>query len=134
MSVKYPETFKSFPPANFDGLFDWDFLLPAFQGTNIEPMDIDAVIERRGKVLLFETKSEGKEIPLGQRITLDRLIILGRGNIHLMILYSKTTVSIVAMDEWSFSKGQVRRQGIVNCDAQFVLERVIKWFQWANIP
>lgn len=63
MSIKYPKAFDGFPPAGFDGIFDWDFLKPAFGGTKIEPMDIDAFVERHGEILMFETKTLGKEIP-----------------------------------------------------------------------
>jgi hypothetical protein len=30
--IKYPETFDSMKPAGFDGIFDWNFILPAFKG------------------------------------------------------------------------------------------------------
>ena len=33
--------------ANNDGIFDWDFLKPAFEGSNIMPMDIDGIVEER---------------------------------------------------------------------------------------
>lgn len=62
--------FNTWLPALFDGQFHWDFLKPAFAGTKIMPMDFDAVVERNGKFLIFETKSKGKQIDLGQKITL----------------------------------------------------------------
>jgi hypothetical protein len=64
--------FESWLPALFDGEFDWDFLLPAWSGTKIQPMDFDAVIERRGKFLIFETKTPGKSVEVGQSITLTK--------------------------------------------------------------
>ena len=57
-------------PAGFDGVFMWDFLKPAWAGTKIEPMDIDAHVERYGAHLLFETKEPGADVPEGQRIAL----------------------------------------------------------------
>ena len=49
--IVFPERFKQASPAGFDGVFDWDFLEPAFGGTKIMPMDIDAVVERKGRIL-----------------------------------------------------------------------------------
>lgn len=129
--IKYPQTFEQFRPAGFDGLFDWDFLRPAWLGTNIEPMDIDAMVERKGKILLFETKTEGKEIPVGQKIALERLLVIGRGDIHLMVIYGKDIRSIVAMEEWQFRNDVIMHPRRA-CDAGYVLERVSAWFRWAD--
>ena len=68
--IRNQTKFETWLPALFDGQFHWDFLKPAFNGTKIEPMDFDAVVERYGKKLIFETKSQGKKIELGQAITL----------------------------------------------------------------
>lgn len=62
--------FEQWLPAAFDGEFDWDFLKLAFRGTKIMPMDFDAVVERNSHYLVFETKSKGKQIDTGQKITL----------------------------------------------------------------
>jgi len=132
LTILYPERFAQAKPAGFDGIFDWDFLKPAFIGTKIEPMDIDGVVERRGKVLLFETKAQGKDIPMGQRITLERLILIGRGDIHLMILYGKTEKDISAVEEWYFSGGKVVKNPIIKCDATYILRCVKFWFDYAN--
>ena len=130
--IIYPKKFKQAPSANFDGLFDWDFLLSVFEGTNIQPMDIDAIIERKGKILIFETKDNGKDIPLGQRILLEQIIKIGRGKIHLIIIYGKTPEAITGMDEWYYSQNGVSKSGIRVVKAREVLARVSKWFSWAN--
>ncbi len=127
-----PNRFAEAKPANFDGIFDWDFLLPAFAGTKIQPTDIDAVIERKGKLLLFETKEDGKKIPSGQIYTFNALLKLGKGNIHLLIIYGKTKETIKGMQEWYFAKGEIRQTEKVTCDYTTVLARVKKWFAWAN--
>ena len=59
-------------PAGFDGEFQWDFLKGAF-GPTIEPMDFDAVVERRGHFLVFETKNDSQEMSSGQEIALTSL-------------------------------------------------------------
>jgi len=132
--IKYPRRFNQAQPANYDGLFDWDFLEPAFAGTLIMPMDIDAVVERRGKVLIFETKDVGVDIPLGQKITLETLLRIGRGSIYLMIIYGKTPNTIEGLDEWGcgYKGGGIVYKGYQECDADFVLKRVSAWFAWAN--
>lgn len=66
LNIRNPNAFQLATPANFDGVFDWDFLCSAFPG-KIEPTDIDANVEINGHVLRFETKTPGYEIPLGQR-------------------------------------------------------------------
>lgn len=129
--IKYPKTFEGAKPAGFDGLFDWDFLELVFEGTKIMPMDIDAVVERKGKLLIFETKSEFKDIPYGQIITFERLLTIGNGDIHVMIIYGKTADSIVGMDEWYY-KSKIIKVGIARCDSHHVIERVMAWFKWAN--
>lgn len=129
--IKSQKSFFESLSAGFDGVFDWDFLLPAFNGTKIEPMDIDAVIERRGKILIFETKSPGKVIPLGQAITLKALLGIGQGAIHVMIIYGKTAETIVSMEEWRWGNKivEVRKE---LCGSSHVLSRVTEWFRWAN--
>ena len=53
--------FDADPPAGFDGVFFWDFLKGAFD--QCEPMDLDAVVERRGHLLTFETKEPWTHVP-----------------------------------------------------------------------
>lgn len=68
--LKNKAKFDLWLPALFDGQFHWDFLKPAFYGTKVMPMDFDAVIERYSSCLIFETKDNGKNISLGQSLTL----------------------------------------------------------------
>jgi hypothetical protein len=71
--IKFPTVFHRDLPAGFDGLFMWDFLDGVF-GPSIRPMDFDAVVERRGSFLIFETKAPGTMIPVGQRRTLETVV------------------------------------------------------------
>ncbi len=130
--IKYPQKFKQATPAGFNGIFDWDFLKPVFKGTNIDLMDIDAVVEKNGRILLFETKDPDKEIPLGQQITLKTLVIIGQGKIHLMVLYGKTASNIVAVDEWYYKNGKCETKGRMDSNADHIFQRVADWFQWAK--
>lgn len=78
MTIVNHDAFKASRPAGFDGTFDWDYLLPAFEPTRIQPMDFDGVVERCGRFLVYETKAAGKVIPLGQCRALDALLRLNR--------------------------------------------------------
>jgi len=129
--IKYRRRFWEARPANFDGVFDWDFLLPAFAGTKIQPTDIDGMVERYGRILLFETKNPDKDIPLGQRIAFETLLKIGEGKICLMVLYGKTSDTIVKMEEWWYRNGRIDIKPM-ECNSQYVLERVKAWFQWAS--
>lgn len=71
--IRHQAIFDRELPAGYDGVFMWDFLKGAF-GPTIEPMDIDAVVERHGRFLLFETKTPGVAVPHGQAITLERIL------------------------------------------------------------
>lgn len=126
--IKYPKTFTAATPANFDGVFDWDFLLPAFAGTKIQPMDLDSVVERKGHVLIFETKGKGVPIPRGQEITLESLIKIGKGKIVVFIIYGKTAGTINRMEEWKYStNGVMKYSGDINSD--MFVARVKKWYE-----
>jgi hypothetical protein len=134
MTVKYQSSFYNSLPASFDGLFDWDFLLPAFNGTKIEPTDIDACIERYGKFLFLETKNPGKTIPQGQVILYDNLLKIGKGLIHVIILYGKTESTVTGMEIWGLDKRSliINKKLIVPCVSDDVLKTVSSWFLWAN--
>ena len=71
--IRHLALFEAGLPAGFDGVFMWDFLKGAF-GPVIEPMDFDAVIERNGRFLVFETKYPGVNLPEGQRRALTALV------------------------------------------------------------
>ena len=130
--IIYPKKFAEAKAAGFDGIFDWDFLLPAFAGTKIMPMDIDAIVERKGRFLIIETKESGKSIPQGQEITLKSLLNLGKGAVLVLILYGKTVNSIRAADIWSYKNGNILQSGLLSCNADDMLFYVGKWFRWAD--
>jgi hypothetical protein len=132
MTIRFRNKFENSKPAGFDGEFDWDFLLPAFKGTKIEPMDFDCVVERRGHFLIFETKSKNKEVPLGQQITLKNLVILGEGKVHVIILWGKTPNEVSSMEEWYYEDGRQKIFHRNNCSSDFILKLTTKWFSYIN--
>jgi len=132
-TVKYPRAFKRAPPANYDGVFDWEFLLPAFNGTNIRPTDLDAIVERFLHVLILETKAPSVVVPVGQRILLEAMVRIGQGNVCVMVVHGKVAPDIASIEEWHWD---VKERRICKfkkaCNSADVFKRVSIWFQWAN--
>lgn len=127
MTINHPERFGRAKPAGFDGVFEWDFLLPAFAGTKITPMDIDCIIERNGQFLVFETKDNGAPIPRGQVITLETLAMTGLFTI--VVLHAKTERDVNGWDIWRRGRnGLVKkhREG----DAEALMRFTRSWFHW----
>ena len=120
-------------PAGYDGEFAWDFLKPAFHGTKIEPMDIDAIVERNGHRLIFETKSHGESIPMGQQITLKNEWRLGATIFHIE---GKTPESIKAYAiyrEGEFNpEVAIGSKALNSANHVDVAYAVRRWFCWAN--
>lgn len=76
--INNDEYFYQNPSAGFDGRFNWDYLSTAFgYGNGIQPMDIDACVERCGHILMFETKTTGAIIPHGQYRTFETFHKMG---------------------------------------------------------
>jgi hypothetical protein len=96
--------FEQWLPAGFDGEFDWDFLKMAFTGTKIEPMDLDAVVERNGHFLVFETKDTGKGVPIGQAITLRTAWRKGFTVIHVEGKTAPEISGFAVYSEWDEDK------------------------------
>ncbi len=108
MTVLYPEAFSRSPAAGFDGLFEWDFLFPAFEYVrsdgatrHCKPMDFDAVVERGGRFLVFETKEGDAPIPGAQVQALERAVLTG--HFLVIILRAKTPEPVTGWDVWALS-------------------------------
>ena len=125
--------FEQWLPALFDGQFHWDFLRPAFMPTAIMPSDIDALLERRGHFLVFESKANGKEIPGGQVITFTELWKKG---FSIISLHGKTPESITGMAVYQGGKWvdgeKVGQKPMIACDAFDVLYYTRCWFCMAS--
>lgn len=130
MTILHPRSFAQSPAAGFDGVFDWDFLLPAFEGTRIKPMDIDCVVEKNGRFVGFETKSPGKEIPLGQRRTLEALAASGRWKI--VILKTKRAEDIDGWEIWERRDGAVHKKQCKG-DAKALVATLRRWFDHVSV-
>jgi len=127
------QRFESWLPALFDGEFHWDFLKPAFKDTKIMPMDFDAVVERRGHVLIFETKIAGKGIDIGQAITLTTAWKKGATIIQLEGKSPEDITSYALYSEIEENKNiKVGDKQLNPCDAFDIIYIVRRWFCWAS--
>ncbi len=52
--------------------WNWSWIDGCFGITNISPTDIDAVIERNGRILVIETKHLNEELPTGQQLLFEQ--------------------------------------------------------------
>lgn len=130
MTIRNRQSFDANPAARFDGEFNWDYLIPAFQGATgrkIEPMDIDAHVEIGGHHLVFETKGRGVDIKGGQRRALRQLWAKGY---HMVILLWGKEDPLECEIWWpggvetKIMKGQLSKEKLFNiCH---------RWAVWAN--
>jgi len=133
MVIQHPKRFNEWLPASFDGVLAWDFLKPVLPG-RITPMDIDAVIERRGHVLLFESKDEGVPIKQGQLLTLETLLRQGGGRNAIIFLAGKTPASIRGFDLWTLDGRYKRIWRRWPAGYRDVMMFVEQWIVHAEIP
>lgn len=131
--IRNKDKFRTWLPAMFDGEFDWDFLLPAFKGTKIQPMDYDCVTERNGHRLIIETKDTGKDIPIGQQITLTNEWRLGATILHVAGK-SPEQISGYALyaEGWHAPGLKIGCRPVTSCRWDDVLYVVRCWFCAAN--
>lgn len=123
-TIRHPGAFLKSPPAGFDGVFDWSWTQGCFKDTRITPMDVDAIVERNGHFLVFETKADGVPIPVGQLLTLKALHKLGRFTIFL--LWGKPLPAKAEI--WKAASKEIYHvEGIDN-----LRDCVSKWFMWAD--
>jgi len=124
-----PARFNQWLPAAFDGVFDWDFLEPAFNPSGIKPTDIDAAIERNGNFLLFETKAKGQPIPIGQCRALTQYWRCGATIFHLEGKSPPTISGISIYEGGQYVQGaSIGSLPIRGCDWQYVLWAARRWF------
>lgn len=115
-------------PAGFDGVFDWDYLLPAFP-RNIQPMDWDAVVEISRRFLVFETKDLGVTIPVGQQRALEAAV---RTGYFTVIVCLKSASQIRCYEVWALDANRRFQTHPVVGDAESLRSYIARWAQWAN--
>jgi len=129
-TIKHPNNFLSSPSYGFDGIFDWAFTQGAVGKGLITPMDIDGIIERKGKFLVFETKDNGKDVPRGQLITFTKLYELKCFTI--LFIQGKTThEKVMAWCQPGFYGGK-KYSNFVPCNDVKLNNFTKKWYEFAN--
>jgi len=130
--IKNMGAFNRSKPANFDGVFDWDFLKEggAFGNTRIEPFDFDGVVERNGYFLVYETKDEGKEIPLGQKIALESAV--KTGFFIVFVIWGKTDCGRLEIWSRDSETGKVKYKKMDESSREIVLEYTSRWYEWVD--
>lgn len=56
-----------------NSFWDWSFLNDCFGDTKIRVSDLDGVIERKGNILILETKEPNVSIPYGQQLLFEAI-------------------------------------------------------------
>ncbi len=123
-TVDYPDAFRRSPPAGFDGAFHWAWANECFPNPKDRLMDIDGFKDRRGQILIFETKDLGVKIPLGQMIGLKTLH--RTGVVAVMLVWGKEEPD---NGEFWFPRSPkiIKWSGVK--EAQDLVRR---WYNWAD--
>ncbi len=131
--IKNQAAFARSKPAGFDGAFDWDWLKGVFGGT-IEPMDFDAVVERRGRFLVFETKARGVPLKDGQRITLEA--VARQAGWTVIVVWGKSPRDLAGFEIWRGTRKRRYGHPDGGHNPQVVAELrgfCERWHQWASV-
>ena len=132
MTILYPKRFHAAKSAGFDGVFEWDFLLPAFREVNelITPMDFDCVVERKRHFLIYETKDLDVPIPQGQTITLEN--VTHPKDFTVITLQGKTAQEICGWEVWRYgASGKIYKKWF-DGDSESLMKYSERWIKWAN--
>lgn len=115
MSINNPAAFCA-------GLWDWDFLMPAFSPTRIRVTDIDGCVERNGALLFIETKKPNVAIPEGQARMFRQAT--ARNDLTVLVLWGEHNQP-EQMQVWHAGNPSV----VTECDTADVVRTVRDWFE-----
>ena len=116
--------------------FDWDFLNYAFYPTKIKPMDIDGIVERNGKILMFETRKDDKPLFIGtdrekkdgQSRMYRTLLDFRKGYYTLFYMVGKTPKTMRKLVMYYYIKGKLMVKEINPCNYIDIAYWVYRWF------
>lgn len=106
------------------GLWNWDSISEVLPG-RARIGDIDGCVERRGRLLMLETKAPGAEIPKGQEIMFRNLA--RSGIVSTIVLWGRDGQAEEMMIYWK-DKIYPKRPA----DIDDVRNAVSKWYAWAS--
>ena len=143
MAIRNQKLFDQSLPADYSGLFAWDFLMKygAFGYNNkIQPMDLDACIERNGRFLIFETKGKGVPIPKGQQLTLNALLDNGSFTLFIIkmeLIEGEKSIDVITHFSYMFPNDKemthVNLEGLSNVERLKLIAKHAKiWFNDAD--
>lgn len=110
-----------------EGIWDWGILRGCFGTTNIEPTDIDGLVERNGHFLVIETKRPGVMVPLGQDIMF-RSFVKACGAVVIVVWGERN--SPAALRVYSTQHPDGRNEDNAGIERLRLL--VTRWFEKAN--
>ena len=97
-------------------------------GGKIRPTDIDGIVERNGRFLIFEWKRDGVETPVGQKILFERLTM--HGDITVFVVWHETDHPDVVTKAGMFKKGHWKGEKVT--DLEGVQKACSQWFERVN--
>ena len=102
--------------------FDFAPLNGCFGDSGIRPSDIDGMVEHRGQLLFLEHKSDGRPLPIGQKMAFNTLCHLGA---QVVVFWSTgSDHDIVRISEHPLPP----EPGTLE-DLKLI---VSEWFEWAH--
>src|SRR3990167_1040955 len=127
MGLYNKEKFEMYPPAGYDGQFVWEYIVRRLPPP-IRPMDIDAYVEIGGLYLFFETKAEGKKVPIGQRLALRRL--LNHPSATVLALWGKTAAQVRRLEIYNGLGSPTISIPATAADVETVVDKWVKHAVW----
>jgi hypothetical protein len=108
------------------GLRDYRWVSESLPG-RVAPMDLDAVLEKNGHVLIMENKPEKVPLPLGQRLTLKTFVRMP--NTRVWVVWEEN-------DNKHVQVGEMDRNGNVNFVERMTIAklkgRILAWYEQAS--
>ena len=130
-TIFYPDTFLRLSTPWMDGVWDWSWTDGCFGEYRISPMDFDGIVERKGNFLLFETKDEGKDVPVGQMRTFKAAFALRCFTV--IFIEGKTNPQyFMAWCAPGFKGGFIMQRKESIPDTKRLHDLCADWFEFAN--
>ena len=111
---------------------EWSFLRGCFD-YGIMPTDVDGIVERNGRYLVFEEKSPGVELTTGQRRMLEDLN--RKHSMTIFIVWGDTAVPFVqSMSIWRIEEHDQDKsvRTVFPASVEILKGKCRNWFLWAD--
>ncbi len=118
------------PQIRKQGRLRFDFLGNLLPG-DCAPTDIDNLIERNGKFLVFEYKQPGEEMPRGQEIALQKFLSLNPAKVSILEVEGIPPIEIHRY-RWLAANRIWNPGEWIVADVHTVRDIARDWWDWAN--